>query len=289
MFAVAGPDIPAEVLAASSRAAPPLIFHIDREMPHADQWLESKFPRWARTLVEDWATGVLDHLEGVIFSRADDSSQRLYYYLCELQRQGKIEGPRPLLFDMAKINRPASEAQTVAAVRHLCDQLGVSRQALAAVAAAPEDRIVPDADGRPKCLLDGALPTDRRIHAMIEAAGWQAIGPTLTEVWHPPFDPMPDDGDPYAIVARRLRERNDGPRGFRDEGATLVDAVTATGAAAVILWFAEEEEALVWTLPARRAALEGIGMPTLVLTRRDARGADGLADEIGNWLRGLAQ
>ena len=287
MFAVAGPDIPAEVLAASGRAAPPLVLDIDKPTPQADRWLESKFPRWTRALLEDWATGALDHLEGVIFSRADDSSQRLYYYACELQRLGQIGGPRPLLFDMAKIGRATSEEQTAAAVRRLCDALGVGAGALAAVQTPPAARVA--AAGRARtCLLDGSLPVDRRIHAMIEAAGWLAAGPTLTEAWHGPVEALGVTDDPFLAVARRLRARNDGPRGFRDEGAAVVHSVREAGAAAVVLWFVEEEEALVWTLPARRAALEAAGTPALVLTRRDARGNDGAAAEIREWLEGLA-
>lgn len=286
MIAIAGPDIPVDVVAATGRAAPPLAFDIDRETPKADQWLESKFPRWARSLIEDWATGALNHLEAVVFSRADDSSQRLYYYVCELQRQRQIGGPLPLIFDMAKIGRQTSEEQTAAAVRRLCDELGVSAEALAAVIAGGCGVAAAAPGGGRTCLISGSLPTDRRIHEMIEKAGWIAAGGTLSGEWHAPAGALHDD-DPYAAVARALRARNDGARGFRDEGEALAAAAKDTGADAVLLWFVEEEEALVWSLPAQRAALADTGLPALVLTRRDARGDDGLEAEIAQWLQGL--
>ena len=41
-----------------------------------------------RSIAEQWLTGELDFLDAVVFPRSDDSAQRLYYYLCELQRRG---------------------------------------------------------------------------------------------------------------------------------------------------------------------------------------------------------
>ena len=96
MIAYVGPHLPHDLLAACGRCAGALPWNVDRAMPAADRWLESKFPVWARSIVQDWADGVLDGHEAVVFSRADDAAQRLYYYLCELRRQGAVKGPEPL-------------------------------------------------------------------------------------------------------------------------------------------------------------------------------------------------
>ena len=50
-------------------------------------WRVHSRPRCAPSRTQ-WLQGDLDHLEAVVFARGDDSGQRLYYYLCELQRRG---------------------------------------------------------------------------------------------------------------------------------------------------------------------------------------------------------
>ena len=60
-----------------------------RRHPVAAQWLETSFPAWAFSMVEDWAEGRFDCFEQVVFSRGEDASHRLYYYICELQRRGR--------------------------------------------------------------------------------------------------------------------------------------------------------------------------------------------------------
>ena len=78
-------------------------FDPERPTPAADRWMESKFAPWARAILEGWAAGEYDDLGQVIFSRADDSAQRLYYYLCELQRRGLVGGPEALIAAMARM------------------------------------------------------------------------------------------------------------------------------------------------------------------------------------------
>jgi len=60
-----------------------------------------------------------------------------------------------------------------------------------------------------------------------------------------------------------------------------------TGSSAAILWYTEEEEALVWHLPAQRRALEQAQLPVLILTRRDWSARDGVDGEIDNFLKGF--
>jgi hypothetical protein len=135
MIACLGPDIPMELLTGTGRYAGPLGWNIDRDFPLASQWLESKFPRWAFSVVEDWAAGALDHLDTVVFSRGDDSAQRLYYYICELRSRGLLAGPEPVIFDVARIARASSEARCVESVRKLALRLKVDNAALEAAIA----------------------------------------------------------------------------------------------------------------------------------------------------------
>jgi len=126
-----GPDIPMDLLLATERPVCHLPWHADRPTPHADRWLESAFPGWARSMLEDWHAGRFDCLSQVVLSRACDASQRLYYYLCELRRRGDLKGPEPLIFDMALVPRDSSLLRTTWAVSHLAGQLDVDERAMA--------------------------------------------------------------------------------------------------------------------------------------------------------------
>jgi hypothetical protein len=125
-----GPDIPIEVLIASGRPFGHLPWHADDATPWANQWLESSFPYWSRSILEQWQAGSFDSLETVVFSRADDASQRLYYYVRELQRRGKLRGPAARIFDIALIDRQSSLAHTESAVTELMSVLDVAADAL---------------------------------------------------------------------------------------------------------------------------------------------------------------
>ncbi len=125
-----GHDTPIELIFAAG--ATPIGIHgvAGRGTPRADQYVETTFSPASRSIAEQWLNGELDELEAVIFSRSDDSAQRLYYYLCELQRRGLCNGPRPLLYDIANWNRDSSLAHTIASTRHLARELGASSETL---------------------------------------------------------------------------------------------------------------------------------------------------------------
>lgn len=288
MIACVGPDIPHELLAATGRNAGPLGWSIDRAFPRAGQWLESKFPRWAFSILEDWAAGALDHLDTVVFSRSDDSAQRLYYYVCELQARGLVQGPTPLILDVARIGRASSEQRCIDAVRKLAAELGVGDGALEAsireTNAARGEAVA--GEGGQVCLLAGTPAPDGRLSAMVAAAGWRARGETLAEIWGRAGAPVAEaSGDPCAALGQRLHRAIGGTRGFYDRGAEIV--ARAAGAQAVVLWYAEEDEAEVWNLPAQKRALDAAGIPALVLTRRDWRANDGVDGKIAAFLAGV--
>ena len=286
-----GPNLPQELLRATGRHAGPLAFDAERATPTADQWMESKFAPWARAILEGWAGGEYDDLAQVLFSRADDSAQRLYYYLCELQRRGLVGGPEPLVLDIAKVPRASSVRRTADSLRAMAALLGVSDAALAeSIAACNAERVPPSepaADG-PRCLLVGTPPPDRRLHQVIERSGFAGIGPTLVETWTELGAMVDAQGNPILALARQVHADPAGPRSFADAGAALLEAVATSGATAVVLWQIEEDEAQAWHLPAQRAALAQKGLPALVMTRRDWLARDGAGEEIAAFLQGVA-
>ncbi|BBD99450.1 hypothetical protein SAMIE_1029510 [Sphingobium amiense] len=291
LIAYVGPDLPHDLLTASGRCAGALGWNIDRAMPAADRWLESKFPLWSRSILQDWADGVLDGHDAILFSRADDAAQRLYYYLCELRRQGEIRGPEPLIFDAATIARASSARHVEAAVRKLAVRLEVDESQLARAIIATNARRQADEGGAnagPSCLIAGTPPPDRRLHAMVEATGWRAAGPTLGAIWEALGPPVAEGGDPFAAVAAQRHRHAQGSRAFADGAAVLMEEARRQNARAVILWLAEEDEARLWDLPPQRAALDAAHIPALVLTRRDWRANGGEAEEIAAFLKGLA-
>lgn len=293
MIALAGPNLPHEVLTAAGCHGGPVALDLAMPTPRALQWVESKFASWAFALVEAWANGDYDHLEAVLFSRADDTSQRLYYYLCELQRRGLVAGPRPLIFNVGKIPRSSSRDLTVAAVRKLAGELGVGDAALeAAIVAANKlraEQVAASPSGR-VCLLHGTPPPDRRLHAVIEQAGFAASGLTLADLWLSPGPAVAEGtGDPAAALGAQLHARRQGARSFADPATYLHDTVVASGACAVIVWRIEEDEAQTWQFPAERRVLTSLGLPTLELTRADWLARDGAPAAIADFLAGVAR
>lgn len=290
MIASVGPVLPLPLLRATGRYRGPLGWNVERPMPFAGEWLESKFPLWAFSILEDWAAGALDDLEMVVFSRADDAAQRLYYYVCELQRRGVMSGPQPLICDVTLIPRPHGQAHLEAALARLADRLGVAEEALLraldeAGSHAPE----PPAFSGPLCLLSGTPPPDRRLHDVAAQAGWRMHGPTLTESWSDMPSVTHEPGEsPFAALARAMRGTTAASRGFRDRNAALAAEVGQTGARAAVLWFTEEDEARIWDLPGQKRVLEELGVPVLALTRRDWAARDGAGREITQFLKETA-
>ena len=290
MIAHVGPNLPQELLRASGRHAGALPFDPEAPTPTAEQWMESKFAPWARSILEGWAAGDYDDLEYVLFSRADDNAQRLYYYLCELQRRGLVGGPEPLILDIAKVPRESSLARTEFSLRKLAEQLGVTGEALAEAITAcnAERRASTPARADHTCLLAGTPPPDSRLHDAATHAGFTLIGPTLAETWTKLGAVVEVDREPFSALARQVHSDPAGPRSFADAGAALHHAIAECGAEAVVLWQIEEDEAQAWHLPAQRAALARQGIPSLVLTRCDWLARDGAAAEIAGFLEGLA-
>lgn len=321
-----GADVPQDLLLATGQRITHLPWVVDRATPRADQWLESSFPGWARSMLEDWASGAFDSLRQVVFSRGEDSVQRLYYYVCELQRRGAMGGPEPLIFDIARIPRDTSRRHTESAVRRLARQLhieadgievGIRRanarraafarlDAVRTAAGSVYEKIAraslfADIDhlldpallaGTPptkRVLLAGSAPPDGRLHRAVEEAGWSVSG-ELHERSLARLGPAVEEGtgDPAAAIARQRHAMPLGPRGFGDAAEALLVEARRVQADAVVLWLTREDESLAWHVPAQRKRLVEAGIAALVLTARQGDANDGALAEITRYLGELS-
>ena len=321
-IAYVGVDVPCDLLLATGRVTCHLPWRADRATPVADQWLESGFPGWARSMIEDWAAGQFNCFEQVVFSRGEDSIQRLYYYVCELQRRGKLGGPKPIIFDIAKIPRESSRRHTVAAVSKLARQLGIDEAAMLAgmerangrrklfdridvsreihgslyerVARATlfadldsllETAVWPTGTVNGRVLLAGSAPPDDRLHLAVERAGWTVTG-EMIERSLSRLGPQTQSNVSNAAeaIAHQLLAKSLGPRGFGDAAAALVAAARRARADVVLIWLTREEEALSWHVPAQRDRLAAAGIAAHFMTSRGWDATDGAMDEIQRFL-----
>ena len=68
--------------------------------PLADRYMEDLFDPMARSVFERLLAGEFAFVDLVVLPRAVDSFQRMYYYLCELQRLGLERAPAVFLYDV---------------------------------------------------------------------------------------------------------------------------------------------------------------------------------------------
>jgi hypothetical protein len=299
-----GPDVPIEVLLASERPFGHLPWQPAGTTEWADRWLESSFPFWARSILEQWHEGEFEALAAVVFSRADDASQRLYYYVAELQRRGLLGGPRPHLFDIAHVHRDSSMHHTAAAIVELCRTLDVAPAMLpdaiesanrlrtelnalerARVKSGPRyerlgrlalwsdpTRWIHDVD-KPaedaadlRVMLAGSVPPDQRLHQAVEGTGASVIAEAHVHGLARLGSAVAiDTGPPETELALQLRRASVAPRAMFDRARWLVERATVARADAVVLWLTRADEALAWHVPAQRRALAAADLPALIL------------------------
>lgn len=130
VIAYAGPDVPVELILAAGAVPLRLSGKPGIPTPQADAFIERAFLPEMRSIAEQWVSGELDFVDSIVLPRSDDSAQRLYYYMCELQRRGSTGGPRPLIYDIAAINRSTSARHTVDATLKLASEVGARERTL---------------------------------------------------------------------------------------------------------------------------------------------------------------
>lgn len=132
----AGADVPVELILAAGALPVGLGAAPETAGTAAAEYLESSFSPAIRSVAELWLGGGLDFLDALLLPRSDDSAQRLYYYLCELERRGRAgSGPAPVLYDLAKIPRAASRLHNRRQTARLASALGAKPDGLGAAVA----------------------------------------------------------------------------------------------------------------------------------------------------------
>ena len=303
-----GPDIPIEVLLGSGRSFGHLPWRSADATPWADRWLESSFPLWARSILEQWHAGAFEPLESVVFTRGEDVSQRLFYYVAELQRRKLLRGPRPVIFDIAYSRRESSNEHTASAILKLTRALGIDEDSLRdgvdranglrrklteiqrlrlgsgpaferlgrAVLWSDPVRWIDEisfpgqiASG-PRVLLAGSVPPDARIHQAVEDAGASVVAEAhVFGLGRLGRELAWPPRRPELALAGHLREASLGPRAFFDRAQWIVEQAGVVQADAVIIWLTREDEALAWHVPSQRRALEAAGIRKLVIAAAD--------------------
>lgn len=128
-----GDDIPVELILAAGALPVRLFGRAEGPTPDADRLLESSFVPAIRHIAQQCLSGELDFLDAVVLPRNNDSAQRLYYYLCEVRRKG-ARVPKPLMFDLALIERETSRNHSRESTRLLAAELGTDLSRLPAAA-----------------------------------------------------------------------------------------------------------------------------------------------------------
>ena len=147
-------------------------------------------------------------------------------------------------------------------------------------------RVDPAGSG-PRLLLIGSSPPDERLHAAVEAGGGNVVSEGDAHASRSVSAPLiPAEGSLDAI-ADHYHALPVSTRAFIDRAAALRNVAKSVAADGVIIWLIEEEDALIWDLPAEMSALQASGTATLRLVRRRWDLGDGALEEITSFTRGL--
>lgn len=139
----------------------------------------------------------------------------------------------------------------------------------------------------PRVLLVGSSPPDERLHRAVEDGGGSVVSEGDAYASRSVSSPMiPADGALDAI-ADHYHALPVGTRAFIDRAAAVNGLAANVAADGVIIWLIEEEDALIWELPAEMSALQASGTATLRLVRRRWDLSDGALEEITSFTRGL--
>jgi benzoyl-CoA reductase/2-hydroxyglutaryl-CoA dehydratase subunit BcrC/BadD/HgdB len=328
-----GAEIPVELILASGAFPLRLPGAAQSPTDAADQFLESSFMPDVRAIAEQYLQGAFDFMHSIILPRSNDSAQRLYYYLSELRTGQSARAPLPLIYDLAKIPRDASQAHSRLATLRLATELGVSVEALpaaiqrrnrrrevfhraaqmrrgAGLRGRVMDRIFRAADrcdadafdaafsqwltaaatteSGIRIVLIGSPPPDERLHGAVEEGGGNVVAEGDSHASNAVSSPLiPTDGS-FDTIADHYHGLQNSTRAFINRAKLVTDLVHSVAAHGVIIWLIEEEDALIWDLPAEIAALQAIGVPTLRQVRRRWDASDGALEEIRLFTRGLS-
>ena len=139
----------------------------------------------------------------------------------------------------------------------------------------------------PRLLLIGSTPPDERLHRTVEEGGGNVVGEAdayASRLVSTP--PIPAQGSLDAI-ADHYHALQVSTRAFINRASTIRGLAESLAADGVIIWLIEEEDALIWDLPAEMSALDESGIATLRLVRRRWDLRDDALEEVKAFTRGL--
>jgi hypothetical protein len=141
----------------------------------------------------------------------------------------------------------------------------------------------------PRLVLSGTAPPDERLHLAVEAAGGNVVAELGDHPSRNVAAPMIPVNGSFGAIADHYQESVLGSRAFVNRAAAIISLATGAGAAGVINWLLEEEDALNWDLPAETAVLAAMGIAFLPLNRRRWEASDGALEEIARFTRALGK
>jgi benzoyl-CoA reductase/2-hydroxyglutaryl-CoA dehydratase subunit BcrC/BadD/HgdB len=140
-----------------------------------------------------------------------------------------------------------------------------------------------------RLLLVGSSPPDERLHRAVEEGGGNVVSEGDAHASRSVSSPLIPEGESLDAIADHYHALRGGTRAFIDRAAAITDLAESVAASGVIIWLIEEEDALIWDLPAEMAALKASGTAALRLVRRRWDLSDDALAEIKSFTRGLEE
>jgi len=142
---------------------------------------------------------------------------------------------------------------------------------------------------QPRVLLAGSAPPDERLHLAVEAGGGNVVAELGDHVSRSVALPLITNTGSFVAIADHYQDSMLGPRAFVNRAAEISSLARSGGVTGVVNWLLEEEDALIWDLPAQTAALAAAGIACLALTRRRWDGGDGALEDVTRFTGSLGK
>jgi hypothetical protein len=136
-------------------------------------------------------------------------------------------------------------------------------------------------------LLTGSAPPDERLHLAVEKGHGNIVAEFGDFASCNAQLPLIREEGSFASLAAHYHALTHGPRSFIDRAEITLSCARNAEVDGVIQWLIEQEEALVWDVPAQKGALAAAGIPTLSMVRRCWDASDGAMDEIISFTKSL--
>jgi benzoyl-CoA reductase/2-hydroxyglutaryl-CoA dehydratase subunit BcrC/BadD/HgdB len=143
------------------------------------------------------------------------------------------------------------------------------------------------AASRTRILLAGSAPPDERLHRAVEQAGGNIVAESDAHASSAVSQPAIAADGSFDAIADHYYALANSTRAFVDRASAIQTLAAEAAADGVIIWLIEEEDALIWDLPAVMSALQTRRVATLRLARRRWDLGDGALEEIKSFTHAL--